>query len=189
MADQSIRNEFIEGVMEVYSTLMNNGSEETDGVFLYMQNDTDTNIYGESKFKHYHPPVLLVCKAVLTPIQGEADVQSVRDSAVFTVPCKSLTDNGINTSHTDLDTLRRAVMKFHDVWYTIDNVSPQVYVEDTFLVYKFDCTEIEVFDEESIVIDYPEEEPEEPEEPEIDPDNPDPPPKPDPEESEGGDSE
>lgn len=160
MADSTIRNEFIAGVMEVYTTLMNNGSEMTDGVFFYMPSDKNklNSVYSETKFKHYSPPVLLVCKAQLTPTQGEQDVEGVKDISVFTVPSQSLVDNGIPTSHADLDTLRRGIMKFHDVWYLIDNVSPMVYVEDTFLLYKFDCTEQLQFDEEAIIIDEPEEE-------------------------------
>lgn len=163
MADQSIRNEFIEGVMEVYTTLLNNGSEETDGVFYYSLSESETNkTYGEDKYKHYKPPVLLVCKATINPTQGEQVVEGVRNRAEFSVPVKSLTDNGLSTTHEDLDAMRRGIMKFHDVWYLIDNVSPAVYVEDVFLIYKFNCTEMEV-DEDTITIDYPEEEDPEPE--------------------------
>lgn len=176
MADQSIRKEFIDGVMEVYTTLLNNGSEETDGVFYYALSDkTQGSVYGESKYKTYKPPVLLVCKAVLTPTQGENDTEGVKDSAEFSVPIKSLTDSGLTVTQEDLDAMRRGIMKFHDVWYLIDNVSPTVYVEDVFLVYKFSCTELKVFDEDSIIIEEPEPEedpetPPEPEDPDLGPD-------------------
>lgn len=157
MADQSIREEFIEGVMEVYTTLMNDGSEQNDGVFFYPLSESETNsVYDEDKYKHYHPPMLLVCKALIEPTQGENDTEGVKNKATFSVPVKSLTDNGLSASQSDLDALRRGIMKFHDVWYYIDNVSPTVYVEDVFLVYKFDCSEMKVFSEESIVIDEPE---------------------------------
>ena len=152
MADATIRQEFIDGVQEIYTTLLTNGSEN-DGVYFYPISENTINVYQESKYKHYLPPVLLVCKAQLTPTHGAETVEEIKDVAVFTVPLKSLTDNGLLVTHEALDFMRRGMMKFHDVWYTIDNVSPTVFVEDVFLLYRFDCTENKVFDEEEIIID------------------------------------
>lgn len=169
MADRSIRQEFVDGVQEIFTTLFNNGSEETDGVFFYALSDTQTNVYKESKYKHYKPPVLLVCKAVIAPTRGEQDVESVKDDAQFVVTYKSMQENGLSFSNADLAEMRRGKMKFHGVWYDIDNIIPKAYVEDVFLMYTFYCTEDHVFREESIIIDEPE-----PEEPEVDLDAPDP---------------
>lgn len=154
MADTSIRQEFVEGVHEIFTTLFNNGSEDTDGVFLYLLSDkTTTSVYGESKYKVYKKPVLLVCKAVLTPSHGEQDVETVKNSAEFTVTYKSLTDNGLDVTAQSLDQMCRGIMKFHDVFYTIDQINPKAYVEDVFLMYGFQCTEDTQFDESSLVVE------------------------------------
>lgn len=155
MADAQIRQEFIDGVQEVYTTLLTSGSEG-DGVYYYAQSGTNNiNVYGENRYKHFLPPVLLMCKATLTPTHGEEAVEGIKDSAVFNVPVGSFIECGLSTDHSALDIMRRGMFKFHDVWYQIDNVSPTVFVEDTFLIYKFDCTEYKEFDEEFVIIDEP----------------------------------
>ncbi len=143
MADQSIRKEFIEGVQEIFTTLFNNGNEETDGVFLYLMSDETQphSIYGETKNKVYKEPKLLVCKAILNPTQGEQDVESVKEQAEFVVTLKSLQDNELGVTSNDLENMRKGVMKFHDTFYSIDNIIPKAYVEDVFLMYRFMCTE------------------------------------------------
>ena len=159
MADAIIRQEFIDGVQEVYTTLLTNGSEKTDGVFFYALNENNsTNTYGESRYKHYNQPVLLVCKAQLNPTHGDEDVEEIKNIATFTVPVKSFTENGLEVTHIALESMRRGMVKFHDVWYKIDNITPTVFVEDIFLLYRFDCTEEKVFDEEAIIIDEDQEE-------------------------------
>lgn len=141
MADVSIRNDFIEGVQEVFTTLFNNGSEN-DGVFFYALSDkTEVGLYQEQKYKVYKDPVLLVCKAEITPTQGAEDVEEIKDSAEFTVTLKSLMNNNLGTSQSGLAEMRKGVMKFHGVFYIIDNIIPKAYVEDVFLMYRFQCTE------------------------------------------------
>lgn len=140
MADTSIRKDFVDGVNEIFTTLFNSGVE--DGVELFlMSSKTSTNVYGESKYKLYQQPKMLVCKANLTPTQGENDVEAVKDRAVFTVTLKSLQDNELGVTNADLDVMRKGVMKFHGVFYTIDNILPKAYIEDVFLMYQFECTE------------------------------------------------
>lgn len=140
MADASIREDFVEGVNEIFTTLFNDGVE--DGVELYLMSDkTSTNVYGESKYKQYQQPKMLVAKANLTPTQGDNDVEAIKDKAVFTVTLKSLQDNGLSVTNADLDIMRKGVMKFHGVFYTVDNILPKAYIEDVFLMYQFECTE------------------------------------------------
>lgn len=140
MADLEIRKEFIEGVNEVFTTLFNNGSENTDGVFLYLLSENNTsNIYGEQKYKVYQSPKLLVCKAVLNPILPERPIEETKSKAEFTVPLKSL--HGNNLSENDLERMRKGIMKFHNTFYIIDNIIPKAFVEDVFLLYSFLCTE------------------------------------------------
>ena len=138
-----IRNAFIDGMDEVFTTLFNDG--ENDGVYFYPidLDQTQVSVYGESKYgKVYSKPSLLVCKAEINPTQGQQSVESVKNLAVFTVPIKSLMDRNLGVTHDDLERMRRGIMYFHDTCYYIDNISPTAYVEDTFLFYKFECTEI-----------------------------------------------
>ena len=138
-----IRNDFIEGMNEVFTTLFNDG--ESDGVYYYPLdlNQTQVSVYGESKYgKLYSSPSLLVCKAEVNPTQGQQSVESVKNSAVFTVPLKSLQVRNLEVHHDALEQMRRGIMYFHDTVYLIDNISPTAYVEDVFLFYKFECTEL-----------------------------------------------
>lgn len=140
MADKSIRKDFVDGIHEIFTTLFSDGVN--DGINLYLMSDkTKTNVYGESKYKTYKQPKLLVCKAQLTPTQGEQDVEAIKDKAVFVVPLKSLEDNGLDVSNADLDIMRKGVIEFHGVYYTVDNILPKTYVEDVYLTYHFVCTE------------------------------------------------
>lgn len=142
MADKSIRNDFIEGVQEIFTTLFNDGSEETDGIFYYALSDkTVTNIYGETKSKLYKQPVLLVASAHLSPEQGQQTVEGVKDIPSFTTTYQSLTENGLGVTNADLVQMRRGLIKFHDVFYEIDNIKPKAYVEDAFIMYDLECTE------------------------------------------------
>ena len=155
MADKSIRQDFLEGIQEIFTTLINNGDEETDGVFLYLlsEKNTTNRTYKESKYKTYQKPVLLVCKAEIAPTHGEETVEEVKDRAEFTVTYPSMIEHGLSVTHEALEEMRRGVMKFHDTWYVIDNIIPKAYVEDVFLMYRFQCTEDKVFDEEAIIIE------------------------------------
>lgn len=140
MADLSIRKDFVDGIQEIFTTLFNDGV--SDGLNLYLMSDkTKTNVYGESKYKIYKAPKMLVTQARLTPTQGEQDVEGIKDSAVFIVPLKSLQDNGLGVTNADLDKMRKGVIEFHGVYYTIDNILPKAYIEDVFLMYHFECTE------------------------------------------------
>ena len=140
MADLSIRKDFVEGVQEIFTTLFNDGVN--DGINLYLMSEkTKTNVYRESKYKKYKAPKLLVAQARLTPTQGEQDVESVKGQATFVVPLKSLQNRGLGVTTSDLDEMRRGVIEFHGVFYTIDNILPKAYIEDVFLMYDFVCTE------------------------------------------------
>ena len=143
MADLSIRQDFIEGVQEVFTTLFNEGV--TDGVeyFALDLENSEQNVYNESKYgKRYHNPKMLVCKAEITPTQGVQTVESVKDKATFTVTLKSLQDQNLGVTTEDLALMRRGIMRFHDTLYYIDNIHPRAYVEDVFLLYGFECTQV-----------------------------------------------
>ena len=140
MADESIRKDFVDGVYEIFTTLFNEGV--SDGLNLYLLSDnTKPSVYGEQKYKTYKAPITLVCKAQLTPTQGGQTVEEVKDKAVFIVPLKALQEAELGVTNDDLDTMRKAVVEFHGVFYNVDNISLKAYIEDVFLMYQFDCTE------------------------------------------------
>lgn len=140
MADLSIRKDFVDGVQDIFTTLFNDGV--TDGLDLYLlSQNTKNNVYGENKYKMYQAPKRLSTQARLTPTQGEEDIKGIKDQAVFVVPLKSLQDRGLGVTNDDLDIMRKGVIAFHGVFYTIDNILPKAYIEDVFLMYHFVCTE------------------------------------------------
>lgn len=141
MADLSIRKDFVDGVQEIFTTLFNDGV--TDGLDLYLmsENTSSNNVYRENKYKMYKAPKRLVTQARLTPTQGEKDVEVIKDKAVFVVSLRSLQDNNLGVTNNDLDIMRKGMIKFHGVFYTIDNILPKAYIEDVFLMYYFVCTE------------------------------------------------
>lgn len=142
MPKKRIQKAFINGVQTIFTTLFNNGSEN-DGVYYYpLDTENSTiNVYGEQKAKLYKDPLLLVCKATISPTKGEQDVEEVKNQAEFVVTLKSLVDNNLGVTNKDLETMRRGIMKFKGVCYLIDNIVPKAYVEDVFLMYTFYCTE------------------------------------------------
>lgn len=158
MADLSLRNDFVNGVQEIFTTMFNDG--ETDGLKLYLLSENvKKSVYGEQKYKMYQQPKMLVTQARLTPTQGESYIEGIKDKAVFVVPLKSLLDNELGVTNTDLDILRKGVVEFHGVFYTIDNILPKAYVADVFVLYHFVCTE-DKHTTNILVEEIPEEEPE-----------------------------
>lgn len=142
MPKKRIQKAFINGVQTIFTTLFNNGSEN-DGVYYYpLDTENSTiNVYGEQKAKLYKDPLLLVCKATISPTKGEQDVEEVKNQAEFVVTLKSLVNNDLGVTDKDLEIMRRGIMKFKGVCYLIDNIVPKAYVEDVFLMYTFYCTE------------------------------------------------
>lgn len=136
---QEIQNLFIEGVNEVFYTLFNDG--ENEGVYFFPQVEQEKNVYQEEKGKVYGNPALLVSRVQLNPVQGEENIQTIRCDALFTVPYMSLRDRGIDVSENNLVNLRKGLMKYKDTYYTIENIKPHAFVEQTFLLYDFICKE------------------------------------------------
>lgn len=158
MADLSVQRDFVDGVNEIFTTMFNDG--ETDGINLYLMSDkTKTNVYKESKYKMYKQPKRLVAQARLTPTQGEQDVEAIKDKAVFVVPLKSLQSQELGVTNADLDEMRKGVIEFHCVYYTVENILPKAYIADVFLLYQFVCTEDKHCT--SILVEEPEEIPDE----------------------------
>lgn len=140
MADLSIRNDFLEGTQEIFTTMFNDGV--TDGLDLYLlSTQTKRSVYKESKVKLYQKPIKLVTQARINPVQGDNDVETVKGDAQFVVPLSDLMKKGVDVSTKGLAVLRQGVIEFQGVYYTIDNILPKAFVEGVFLLYTFVCTE------------------------------------------------
>ena len=140
MADESIRKDFYEGIYEVFSTLFTDGV--SDGVRFYPQIEPlDKGVYNEKKYKHFSTPKLLVAKVSLSPQQGPEDIKGIKTQAEFTIPLKTLEDNDISMTDSNMGELRKGVIQYNSTFYRIDNILPLCFVENTFMMYKFQCTE------------------------------------------------
>ena len=139
--NESIRKDFVDGLQEIYTTLFTDGVN--DGLYLYFLSDktVEDEVYSEQKYKVYKKPILLVCNAQLSPTLGEQTVEVIKENAVFKVPLKTLEEHEIGVTNADLEKLRKCIIKFHGVYYNVENVSPITFIEDTYLVYRFDCKE------------------------------------------------
>lgn len=139
--DKDIWKAFYDGTNEVFDVMFNNG-KENDGILFYpIFEPKDLGVYNEVKQRQYLDPIPLIAKVELTPTQGEEDVETIKGVAIFTVPFKSLNENGIDVSNKNLPQLRKGKIQFKDTFYEIDNISPKTFVENTYMFYKFECTE------------------------------------------------
>lgn len=141
MANKEIQNAFVDGIHEVFTTLFNEGT--TDGVYFYPFNPnckTD-NVYKERIGKKYLNPILLVAKVEITGVDPQDATRVLTHRGKFRVTYKSLRDNSIDVSLTNLKELEKGLMKYKDMVFEILKIEPQTYVEDVFLTYEFHCKE------------------------------------------------
>ena len=135
MAQKRISEEFLDGIYEVFSTMM------TDQIFLKLldEKNTVTNIYEETKQKNYLDPIQLVGKFSLSMSQGEEEVEGTQDYVTATIPTKSLLDNNVDISPQNYHTLEKGVIHYKGVDYEIKQVNPTTNIDDVFQFYVFYC--------------------------------------------------
>lgn len=135
MAQKRLNEEFLEGIYEVYSTLM------TNQIFLKLldEDSTDTNVYEETTQKKYLDPIQLVGKFSLSMEQGEQVVEGIQDYVTATIPTKSLLDNNVDITPENYDTLKKGAISYKGVDYNIVQVRPTVNIDDVFQFYVFYC--------------------------------------------------
>ena len=135
MAQKRLNEEFLEGIYEVYSTLM------TNQIFLKLldEDSTDTNVYEETTQKKYLDPIQLVGKFALSMEQGEQVVEGVQDYVTATIPTKSLLDKNVDITPENYETLKKGAISYKDVDYNIIQVRPIVNIDDVFQFYVFYC--------------------------------------------------
>lgn len=130
-----ISDEFLNGIYEVFSTLM------TNQIFLELldEENTETNIYDETPKKQYFDSIQLVGKFSMSMEQGEEVVEGIQDYATVTIPTKSLLENNVDISPQNYDNLKKGTIVYKDVRYEIKEVVPTVNVDDVFQFYNFYC--------------------------------------------------
>lgn len=135
MAQKRISEEFLEGIFEVFATMM------TDQIFLKLLDEktTVTNIYEESKQKKYLEPIQLVGKFSLSRSQGEEVVEGNQDYVTANIPTKSLLDNHVDISPKNYSTLEKGVIHYDGVDYEIKQVRPTTNIDGVFQFYVFYC--------------------------------------------------
>lgn len=135
MSQKRISEEFLDGIYEVFSTLM------TDQIFLKLldKNNTTTNVYGETKNKVCLEPIQLVGKFTLTTEQGEEEVEGVQDKVKVTIPTKSLLNKGVDISPQNYKKLTEGFISYKGVDYSITRIEPTVNIDDVFQFYNFYC--------------------------------------------------
>ena len=135
MAQKRLSEEILEGMYEVYSTLM------TNQIFLKLldEDSTDTNVYEETTQKKYLDPIQLVGKFSLSMKQGEQVVEGIQDYVTATIPTKSLLDNNVDITPENYETLKKGAISYKGVDYNIVQVRPIVNIDDVFQFYVFYC--------------------------------------------------
>lgn len=135
MAQKRLSEEFLEGIYEAYSLMM------TNQIFLRLldENNTVTNVYGETSSKKYLDPIQLVGKIALDKEQGEEEVEGVQDYITVTIPTKSLIDKNVDISPQNYATLEKGVLRYKEVDYKILQVRPTTNIDDVFQFYVFYC--------------------------------------------------
>ena len=143
MSDISIRNDFYEGIQEVYTSLFNEAKTPDDGVQFFAYLSEEGNIYKEHKFKTYKSPITLVASVKENLESGDTDVKAQKRRSIFSIPLKELNLKGIeDLSKQALIDLRKGLMKYKDIYYDIDLIQGKIFVENVYMVYEFHCTEI-----------------------------------------------
>lgn len=154
MADATIRKDFLDGVEEIFSTLFNEAKEPEDGIQFFAFKSGSSSIYQESKFKTYAPPITLVSSVSEVEQDGSTDVEAQKRHSIFKVPLKQLLGKGVAENDMTKDViaeLKKGLIKYKDVLYEIDIIQGKVFIENTYMLWEFHCTEI--FDPDSIRIE------------------------------------
>lgn len=136
MADESIKNAFLDGIEEVFKIMF------TDEVYLHLLDGelTKVNIYNETTNKVYKSPLKLVGKVTTAFEKGEDPIEEVNIDAVITVPAKQLITLGIpHASPQDLEMLETAKISYKWFEYLVERVVPKTLVADTWQLYEFRC--------------------------------------------------
>lgn len=133
-----IQEAFLEGIEEVFSIMF------TQHCFMYLldEENTKTNVYGETPKKCYGEPYELVAKIIYDHPKGEEPEETVIRKAVIKVPTKQFLNNEIPClSESDWEKFRKAKFSYEGCTYLVDAVKPMTLVADIWQFFEFYCTE------------------------------------------------
>lgn len=137
--NNDIQQAFLDGIEEVYSTLLCNH------LFLYFLDEEDTkvdDIYGETSKKKYLEPYELIAKVTYSHPKGVDEEVTVGRTAKFRVPTKQFLTLGIPFLHeADWEKMRKAKLVYEGTEYLIDTVEPSTLVADIWQFFEFSATE------------------------------------------------
>lgn len=106
------------------------------------------DIYGETDNKQFDEVgVVLLGRLELDPKEENLTEigRAKKVSAIFSFPSKTLSDNGFMSNlMTTIDVKDR--ISFRDTDYSVINVIPSSMLGDRFLIYKFECLEVENYE-------------------------------------------
>ena len=133
-----IKDDFLDGMDEVFSTLFNNK------VKLYLMDDEQTvpdELYGETPDKVYKEPISLVARVVTSFTKEEIPEMDMKIDAVITVPTKQFIKNNLpRETWADLKTLARGYISYKEIeHYSIVKVQSKTLVDDEWQFYDFYC--------------------------------------------------
>ena len=129
MADKSIRQDFLDGIEEVFSTLFNEAKEPEDGIQFFSFLGGSSNVYQESKFKRYAPPITLISSVSEVVQDGNTDVEAQKRHSIFKVPLKQLLSKGVietDMTNEQLDEFENTEIKGTTNDYLNDYVSDKI---------------------------------------------------------------
>lgn len=137
MANADIQNAFLDGMLEIYSTMF---SDKQIQLQLLDDASTVVNIYKESVNKVYQAPLNLIGRISLSSPEGVNMVEVRQTAATILIPTKELITHEIpHTTDVDLTTLKKGKFVYDGFDWIIDLITPTTFVADIFLVYKFVC--------------------------------------------------
>lgn len=134
----SIQKAFLEGMNEVFSIMF------TQHCLMYFldEDNTVTNIYGETPEKLYGEPYELTAKVSYDHPKGEEPNETVIRLATITIPTKQFIDNEIPFLYEeDWERFRKAKFVYEGTEYLVDTVKPKTLVADVWQFFEFHCTE------------------------------------------------
>lgn len=137
-SSNQIQQAFLEGMEEVFSIMFTNNCK----LYLLDSENTETNIYGETKSKKYSEPYDLVAKITYNHSKGESPEETTIRSATIRVPTKQFLDKGIPCLlESDWEMLKKSKFEYEGCTYLVDNVTPMTLVSDIWQFFDFNCTE------------------------------------------------
>lgn len=126
--ENEIQHEFLEGIEEVYSTLLCNH------LFMSFLDLTETDVddlYEETSHKTYGEPVELIAKVQYTDEKGESPETTVKRTASIRLPTYQLIKKEIPfLTVEDRELIRQAKLTYEGDEYEIDTVEPSTLVAD-----------------------------------------------------------